>query len=95
MMRVQERLETLSTQVLSASMPPRCRQSHAESSASREQYHQEMEYSENMDQYGQTPCTQTVNINTQPTGAISESMYQGSETPIIGMFLLTQSRRVY
>jgi hypothetical protein len=89
MMRVQEHLETLSPQVLSAPMPPRSQQFYAESSASREQYRQEMEYSENMDQYGQTPHTQTMNINTQPTGTIPESMYQGGETPIIGMFLLT------
>ncbi|KAG1878619.1 hypothetical protein C8R48DRAFT_830409 [Suillus tomentosus] len=35
-----------------------------------------------MDQYGQTSCTQTVNINTQPTGTIPESVYQ-NETVII------------
>lgn len=86
MMRVQERLETLSPQALSAPMPARSQQSYAESSASREQYQQETEYSENMDQYGQTPRTQTVNINTQPTGTIPESMYQGGETPVIGTF---------
>ncbi|KAG0693304.1 hypothetical protein DFH29DRAFT_964675 [Suillus ampliporus] len=82
MIRVQERLETLSPQSLHAPMPPRSQQSYAESSASREQYRGETEYSENMDQYGQTPRTQTVNINTQPTGTIPESMYQ-NETAII------------
>ncbi|KAG1816141.1 uncharacterized protein BJ212DRAFT_1481217 [Suillus subaureus] len=82
MIRVQERLETLSPQSLNAPMPPRSQQSYAESAASRDQYRGETEYSENMDQYGQTPRTQTVNINTQPTGTIPESMYQ-NETGII------------
>jgi hypothetical protein len=82
MIKVQERLETLSPQSLNAPMPPRSQQSYAESAASREQYRGETEYSENMDQYGQTPRTQTVNINTQPTGTIPESMYQ-NETGII------------
>lgn len=86
MIRVQERLETLSPQALSAPMPARSHQSYAESSASREQYQQETEYSENMDQYGQTPRTQTVNINTHATGTIPESMYQGGDTPVIGTF---------
>jgi hypothetical protein len=85
MIKVQERLETLSPQSLNAPMPPRSQQSYAESAASREQYRGETEYSENMDQYGQTPRTQTVNINTQPTGTIPESMYQ-NETGIIGTF---------
>ncbi|KAG2061559.1 hypothetical protein BDR06DRAFT_947035 [Suillus hirtellus] len=35
-----------------------------------------------MDQYGQTPRTQTVNVNTQPTGTIPQSVYQ-NETTII------------
>ncbi|KAG1751501.1 uncharacterized protein EDB91DRAFT_1105779 [Suillus paluster] len=82
MIRVQERLETLSPQSLNAPMPPRSQQSYAESSASRDQYRGETEYSENMDQYGQTPRTQTVNINTQATGTIPESMYQ-NETAMI------------
>lgn len=82
MIKVQERLETLSPQSLNAPMPPRSQQSYAESATSREQYRGETEYSENMDQYGQTPRTQTVNINTQPTGTIPESMYQ-NETGII------------
>lgn len=84
MIKVQERLETLSPQSLNAPMPPRSQQSYAESAVSREQYRAETEYSENMDQYGQTPRTQTVNINTQPTGTIPESVYQ-NETAIIGV----------
>ncbi|KAG1752914.1 hypothetical protein EDB19DRAFT_1670525 [Suillus lakei] len=82
MIRVQERLETLSPQSMNAPMPARSQQSYAESATSREHYRGETEYSENMDQYGQTPRTQTVNINTQPTGTIPESMYQ-NETAII------------
>ena len=93
MMRVQERLETLSPQSLNVPMPPRSQQSYAESSASREQYRGETEYSE-VDQFGQTPRTQTVNINTQPTGTIPESMYQG-ETPIIGTFSRRKGEDVY
>jgi hypothetical protein len=84
MIKVQQRLETLSPQSLNAPMPSRSQQSYAESAVSREQYRGETEYSENMDQYGQTPRTQTVNINTQPTGTIPESVYQ-NETAIIGV----------
>ncbi|KAG1829091.1 hypothetical protein EV424DRAFT_1536019 [Suillus variegatus] len=65
MIKVQQRLETLSPQSLNAPMmPPRSQQSYAESA------------------YGQTPRTQTVNINTQPTDTIPESVYQ-NETAII------------
>ncbi|EPQ57058.1 hypothetical protein GLOTRDRAFT_120413 [Gloeophyllum trabeum ATCC 11539] len=38
-----------------------------------------------LDQYGQTPMTQTVNIQTaQPTGTVADSMFQAPETEIIG-----------
>ncbi|KAI6169313.1 hypothetical protein EDD17DRAFT_1783363 [Pisolithus thermaeus] len=77
MIRVQERLDVLSPQSLSASVPPRSTQSYAESSDSRQQVRDEgTEYTEGVDQYGQTPRTQTVNINTQVTGTMAESMYR-------------------
>lgn len=77
MIRVQERLDVLSPQSLSASMPPRSTHSYAESSDSRRQVGGEgTEYTEGVDQYGQTPRTQTVNINTQVTGTMAESMYR-------------------
>ncbi|KAL4074059.1 hypothetical protein J3A83DRAFT_4371343 [Scleroderma citrinum] len=77
MNRVQERLDVLSPQSLNASMPPRSMQSYAESSDSRQQLRGEgTEYTEGVDPYGQTPRTQTVNINTQVTGTMAESMYR-------------------
>jgi len=59
MIKVQECLETLSPQSLNVPMPPRSQQSYAESAVSQEQYRAETEYSENMDQYGQTLRTQS------------------------------------
>lgn len=77
MIRVQERLDVLSPQSLSASVPPRSTESYAESADSRQQVRDEgTEYTEGVDQYGQTPRTQTVNINTQVTGTMAESMYR-------------------
>ncbi|KAI6000566.1 hypothetical protein EDD15DRAFT_2159218 [Pisolithus albus] len=77
MIRVQERLDVLSPQSLSASVPPRSSESYAESADSRQQVRDEgTEYTEGVDQYGQTPRTQTVNINTQVTGTMAESMYR-------------------
>ncbi|KAI6046149.1 hypothetical protein EDC04DRAFT_1876676 [Pisolithus marmoratus] len=77
MIRVQERLDVLSPQSLSAPVLPHSTQSYAESSDSRQQVRDEgTEYTEGVDQYGQTPRTQTVNINTQVTGTMAESMYR-------------------
>jgi hypothetical protein len=59
MIKVQEHLETLSPQSLNVPMPPHSQQSYAESAVSQEQYQAETEYSENMDQYGQTLHTQS------------------------------------
>ncbi|KAH7924265.1 hypothetical protein BV22DRAFT_1120293 [Leucogyrophana mollusca] len=83
MIRVHERLDVLSPVSGPASMPPRSQQSYAESNDSRQQYRGETEYTEGGDQYGQTPRTQTVNINTQATGTLAESMYQPGETEIM------------
>ncbi|KIJ67740.1 hypothetical protein HYDPIDRAFT_107225 [Hydnomerulius pinastri MD-312] len=87
MIKMHERLDVLSPQSLNASMPPRSQQSYAESSDSRQQQYRggggETEYTEGGDQCGQTPRTQTVNINTQVTGTMAESMYQANETEII------------
>ncbi|KAH7916537.1 hypothetical protein BJ138DRAFT_1175676 [Hygrophoropsis aurantiaca] len=83
MIRVQERLDVLSPVSGPASMPPRSQQSYAESNDSRQQYHGDTEYTDGGDQYGQTPRTQTVNINTQATGTLAESMYQPGETEIM------------
>lgn len=81
-----ERLDVLSPQSFNASIPPRSQQSYAESTDSRQQYRGgETEYTEG-DQYGQTPRTQTVNINTQVTGTMAESMYQANETEIVGEY---------
>lgn len=77
MSEVQKRLEVLSPQSLGASIP-RSMQSYAESSTSRRQHigEEATEYTEGIDPYGQTPRTQTVNINTQATGTMAESMYR-------------------
>jgi len=40
-------------------------------------------HSSEVDQYGQTPMTQTVNIHTQPTGTVAESMFQQPETEVV------------
>ncbi|KAG9316340.1 hypothetical protein JVU11DRAFT_2371 [Chiua virens] len=67
-----------------ASIPARSQQSYAESTDSRQQYRGgDTEYTEGDEQYGQTPRTQTVNINTQATGTMAESMYQANETEIV------------
>lgn len=85
MIKVHERLDVLSPQSFNASIPPRSQHSYAESTDSRQQYRGgETEYTEGDDQYGQTPRTQTVNINTQVTGTMAESMYQANETEIVG-----------
>ncbi|KAG6334216.1 hypothetical protein ID866_4874 [Astraeus odoratus] len=76
MIRVQERLDVLSPQSVNPSIPPRSMQSYPESSDSRQQRGEGTEYTEGGDQYGQTPRTQTVNINTQVTGTMAESMYR-------------------
>lgn len=102
MNRVQERLDVLSPQSISASMPPRSVQSYAESSDSRQQLRGEgTEYTEGVDPYGQTPRTQTVNINTQVTGTMAESMYRNGTEDIgqypqlifVSCFLITGFRR--
>jgi hypothetical protein len=83
MIKMHERLDVLSPQSFNASIPPRSQGSYAESADSRQQYHGgDTEYTEG-DQYGQTPRTQTVNINTQVTGTMAESMYQANETDIV------------
>jgi hypothetical protein len=87
MIKMHERLDVLSPQSFNASMPPRSQQSYAESSDSRQQQQYrggDTEYTEGGDQYGQTPRTQTVNINTQVTGTMAESMFQANEGEIIG-----------
>ncbi|KIJ67734.1 hypothetical protein HYDPIDRAFT_25208 [Hydnomerulius pinastri MD-312] len=82
-----ERLDVLSSQSLNASMPPRSQQPHAESSYSRQQQYRggagETEYTQGDDQYGQTPRTQTADINTQVTGTMAESIYQSDETETV------------
>ena len=71
---------------MNASMPPRSVQSYAESSDSRQQFRGgDTEYTEGVDPYGQTPRTQTVNINTQATGTAMESMYR-NDTEVIGPY---------
>jgi hypothetical protein len=42
------------------------------------------EYNPDDDEFGRTPMTQTVNIHTQPTGTVAESMFRPAETEIIG-----------
>jgi len=79
-----ERLDVLSPQSFNAPMPPRSQQSYADSTDSRQYRGGDTEYTEGGDQYGQTPRTQTVNINTQVTGTLAESMYQANETEIVG-----------
>ncbi|KAF9222509.1 hypothetical protein BS17DRAFT_782960 [Gyrodon lividus] len=84
MIKMHKRLDVLSPQSFNPSMPPVSQQSYAESSDSRQQYRGgNTEYTEGGDQYGQTPRTQTVNINTQVTGTMAESMYQANEAELI------------
>ena len=40
-------------------------------------------HSSEVDQYGRTPMTQTVNIHTQPTGTVVDSMFQPPETELV------------
>lgn len=85
MIKMHERLDVLSPQSFNASIPPRSQQSYAESTDSRQQYRGgDTEYTDGGDQYAQTPRTQTVNINTQVTGTMAESMYPANETEIVG-----------
>ncbi|KAF8135733.1 hypothetical protein EV363DRAFT_1551679 [Boletus edulis] len=84
MIKMHERLDVLSPQSFNASIPSRSQQSYAESTDSRQQYRGgDTEYTEGDDQYGQTPRTQTVNINTQVTGTLAGSMYQANETETV------------
>src|SRR5580698_9299122 len=49
-----------------------------------DQYRQEYRPEDDDDEFGgRTPMTQTVNIHTQPTGTMAESMFQPPETEII------------
>lgn len=79
MMRMQERLDGLGPKI-ERLRPSRSVRSYADG----ESRFQGTFQSSDIDRYAQTPMTQTVNIHTQPTGTMAESMYQPGETDIAG-----------
>jgi hypothetical protein len=78
MARMQQRLDGLAPKI--ERLPSR---GNLHYSGGDTRYRQEYRPEDDEDDYGRTPVTQTVNIQTQPTGTVAESLFQPPETELV------------
>ena len=73
-MLIQQRIESLSLKIENLRSPIGNEDTYRDGEA--EAYYEEEEY-------GETPRTQTINIQTQATGTLAESLYQPPQTELV------------